>query len=354
MGLHQGLQFGRVELAHGLRDAQQAVLDAQFQNVPALVNLAMFQMQRDSATGGQGCADDMDCAKKNLQRALAIDDAYMPAFNQLALYYFQQTKKRAGAIKSSQKGSKGRQMATNAAIAKRADVQQLELAALVCSQAIRKNAGYAPIYNTAGLVHAAMGDSTSAADMAMKATTRPELTLTSATAVRPYPPPSISAPRIAALIHSRRSGQRAPRQRMKPAKAKEIGLALEVAPRLKAGVVWVNTANQFDASCGFGGYRESGYGREGGREGGRVLIRATLQALPNNLLQIGVEDDAAGVHRELWERIFELGFTTRSEGGSGLGLYITRSLVEALGGRVYISDSIMLWGTTFMIELPTE
>lgn len=91
-----------------------------------------------------------------------------------------------------------------------------------------------------------------------------------------------------------------------------------------------------------------------GREGGRVLIRATLQALPNNLLQIGVEDDAAGVHRELWERIFELGFTTRSEGGSGLGLYITRSLVEALGGRVYISDSIMLWGTTFMIELPTE
>lgn len=136
---------------------QQAVLDAKFQNVPALVNLAMFQMQRDSATGGQGCADDMDCAKKNLQRALAIDDAYMPAFNQLALYYFQQAKKRAGAIKSSQKGSKGRQMATNAAIAKRADVQQLELAALVCSQAIRKNAAYAPIHNTAGLIQNELG-----------------------------------------------------------------------------------------------------------------------------------------------------------------------------------------------------
>ena len=36
---------------------------------------------------------------------------------------------------------------------------------------------------------------------------------------------------------------------------------------LKAGVVWVNCTNLFDASCGFGGYRESGYGREGGREG---------------------------------------------------------------------------------------
>jgi len=40
-----------------------------------------------------------------------------------------------------------------------------------------------------------------------------------------------------------------------------------VAAQLKAGVVWVNCTNLFDASCGFGGYRESGYGREGGREG---------------------------------------------------------------------------------------
>ena len=54
--------------------------------------------------------------------------------------------------------------------------------------------------------------------------------------------------------------------------SESIGLALEVAPRLKAGVVWVNTANQFDASCGFGGYRESGFGREGGREGLREYL----------------------------------------------------------------------------------
>ncbi len=46
-----------------------------------------------------------------------------------------------------------------------------------------------------------------------------------------------------------------------------INLALDIAPRLKAGVVWINTTNQFDASAGFGGYRESGFGREGGREG---------------------------------------------------------------------------------------
>ncbi len=49
--------------------------------------------------------------------------------------------------------------------------------------------------------------------------------------------------------------------------SESLNVALHVASQLKAGVVWVNCANLFDASCGFGGYRESGYGREGGREG---------------------------------------------------------------------------------------
>lgn len=46
-----------------------------------------------------------------------------------------------------------------------------------------------------------------------------------------------------------------------------IGRALDIAPRLQCGVVWINATNLFDAAVGFGGYRESGYGREGGREG---------------------------------------------------------------------------------------
>jgi aldehyde dehydrogenase (NAD+) len=49
--------------------------------------------------------------------------------------------------------------------------------------------------------------------------------------------------------------------------SENINVALQVAAQIKAGVVWVNCTNLFDAACGFGGYRESGYGREGGREG---------------------------------------------------------------------------------------
>ena len=49
--------------------------------------------------------------------------------------------------------------------------------------------------------------------------------------------------------------------------SENISRALEVAARIKAGVVWINSTNMFDAASGFGGYRESGFGREGGREG---------------------------------------------------------------------------------------
>ena len=49
--------------------------------------------------------------------------------------------------------------------------------------------------------------------------------------------------------------------------SENIDLALDVASKVKAGVVWINATNLFDAGAAFGGYRESGFGREGGREG---------------------------------------------------------------------------------------
>jgi tetratricopeptide (TPR) repeat protein len=119
-----------------------------------LVSLAALQMERNSDRANDDGADDFERAKKNIQRALAIDDSYMPAFNQLSIYYMESAKKNSGSREQ------GRRRGLVVAGAKRAKVnqQQLELAALVASQAIQKNSSYAPIHNTAGLIQVEMNN----------------------------------------------------------------------------------------------------------------------------------------------------------------------------------------------------
>ena len=56
-----------------------------------------------------------------------------------------------------------------------------------------------------------------------------------------------------------------------------VNLALDIAPKLVAGVVWVNATNLFDAAAGFGGVRESGFGREGGWEGIQAYLKPTAK-----------------------------------------------------------------------------
>ncbi len=58
-----------------------------------------------------------------------------------------------------------------------------------------------------------------------------------------------------------------------------VNLALEIAAKVKAGTVWINCTNQFDAASGFGGYRESGFGREGGKEGLWEYVRPGWEAV---------------------------------------------------------------------------
>jgi aldehyde dehydrogenase (NAD+) len=83
--------------------------------------------------------------------------------------------------------------------------------------------------------------------------------------------------------------------------SENINVALQVAAQVKAGVVWVNCTNLFDASCGFGGYRQSGYGREGGREGLLEYLQpswfnnaAKLPAVPTPAAARSDEEPEAG------------------------------------------------------------
>ncbi|MGH7458437.1 MAG: aldehyde dehydrogenase family protein [Longimicrobiaceae bacterium] len=71
-----------------------------------------------------------------------------------------------------------------------------------------------------------------------------------------------------------------------------VNLALDTSPKLKAGTVWVNCTNLFDASSGFGGYRESGFGREGGREGVWEYLRPVWEGDHEDR---GPEDEKRGV-----------------------------------------------------------
>jgi tetratricopeptide (TPR) repeat protein len=148
--LYEYKEKGDSVLDGTMKQLQDAVLEAKFQNVDALVNLAMLEIKRGGSQEWQGCKDDYDCAKLNIRRALAIDDGYMPAFNQLAIYYLNLA--RAKAQPDAGKGKKGGGMLSARGKSAQLSGQMLDLAALVCSQAIRKNQSYAPIHNTAGLI----------------------------------------------------------------------------------------------------------------------------------------------------------------------------------------------------------
>lgn len=134
---------------------QAAITDAQFKNVEALVNLGMLYIKRNNQTADSDGPTDLGRAKKYIQSALAVDDGFMPAFNQLAILYMETANQKAGRD-AKQK------TATNGTKQKKVDTQALELAALVCSQAVRKNPKYAPVHNTAGMIQVELGNLNSA------------------------------------------------------------------------------------------------------------------------------------------------------------------------------------------------
>ena len=78
-----------------------------------------------------------------------------------------------------------------------------------------------------------------------------------------------------------------------------LNMGLEVALSIKAGTVWINAHNLFDAASGFGGYRESGFGRDGGKEGLYEYVRPIWKDRPRpNLAAVtvtrGAEEGGGG------------------------------------------------------------
>ena len=95
-----------------------------------------------------------------------------------------------------------------------------------------------------------------------------------------------------------------------------VNLALDIAPKLKAGVVWINATNLFDAAAGFGGVRESGFGREGGWEGLLAYLRPTTRSRPLAAQKAIVEPESPLVEGlDRTAKLFIGGKQARPDGG---------------------------------------
>ena len=155
VALYAFKESGEKDIDKAIGEIERAIKDAEYKNEEALVNLAILQMKRRNNTKDDDGDNDFERAKTNLQRALAINDGFMPAFNQLAVYYMQKAREQAGHVESK--------VASSVTKKKAVSTQALDMAGLVCSQALRRNPNYAPVHNTRGLIARELGDLSGAA-----------------------------------------------------------------------------------------------------------------------------------------------------------------------------------------------
>ncbi len=132
-----------------------------------------------------------------------------------------------------------------------------------------------------------------------------------------------------------------------------IGRALDIAPQLASGVVWVNATNLFDASAGFGGYRESGFGREGGREGAYEYLKprawmnhkAATRAHEKDALPIS--GDPVRVHPKSIASTVNAAVTSRDESDLSLA---TATTAHDDGHLSLVTRTVAPFGTASFID----
>ncbi len=123
-----------------------------------------------------------------------------------------------------------------------------------------------------------------------------------------------------------------------------INLALDVAPKLRAGVVWVNGTNMFDAAAGFGGVRESGFGREGGWEGLMAYLqpaRAPKALKPVAAVAEPASPETGGLDRTA--KLFIGGKQARPDGGYSKAVWSVRGRLlghVGIGNRKDIRNAV--------------
>ncbi|WP_417207575.1 aldehyde dehydrogenase family protein [Antarctobacter sp.] len=109
--------------------------------------------------------------------------------------------------------------------------------------------------------------------------------------------------------------------------SENINTALDIAPQLVAGVVWVNGTNMFDAAAGFGGVRESGFGREGGWEGLRAYTRTGDKPKPQKQIAPFTGNSAEPQPVDRTAKLYIGGKQARPDGGYARNVYDAKGLL---------------------------
>ncbi len=110
-----------------------------------------------------------------------------------------------------------------------------------------------------------------------------------------------------------------------------VNLALDIAPKLVAGIVWVNATNLFDAATGFGGVRESGYGREGGWEGLSAYTRPKGKSKPLAKLEPATGEGSPVDPIDRTAKMYVGGKQARPDGGYSRAIWGKSGLLGHVG-----------------------
>ncbi|WP_286789526.1 aldehyde dehydrogenase family protein [Thioclava sp. UBA3469] len=130
--------------------------------------------------------------------------------------------------------------------------------------------------------------------------------------------------------------------------SENVNLCLDIAGQVKAGIVWINSTNIFDAGAGFGGYRESGFGREGGREGMRAYLRNPAAATGKGKgttpaeLETGPADTIKGGEIDRTAKLYVGGKQARPDSGYSYQVKGGKAVVglAGLGNRKDIRNAV--------------
>jgi aldehyde dehydrogenase (NAD+) len=114
-----------------------------------------------------------------------------------------------------------------------------------------------------------------------------------------------------------------------------INLALDIAPKVICGVAWINSTNQFDAAAGFGGRRESGFGREGGREGLYAYTRSknAPTSVLNKVKALSGKTEPADTEIDRTAKLFIGGKQTRPDSGYSSPVFSSEGKLLAQVGQ---------------------